>query len=344
LAEAWYDAADAIGLPVTAWAAGPWPASYAMGVYRADRSGTLNIPGPQAPVVASHPTTDGYLRGVVLASGSFGDSAATFSNATPGRYGFDYTYDKPASYAYLAAQGVRLVRLTVLWERIQSTPGGELNTAELARLRAALDSAARVGLRVILDLHNYGSYLQATAAGRQRRILGSAALPSAALADVWFRLAQELRDHPAVLGFDLLNEPTTLAARGPDGARLWEAASQEAVSAIRRAGSAAVVAVTGYGQTSPGAWGDLHPRAWIADPVGRVVYESHAYFDADSSGRYHASYADELAAVGPHGGPRCHRLTRIAKPGRARLAVPAGPVRALAGPVRAPVTIGRPSS
>src|SRR3954453_7513845 len=34
VAEAWYEAADAIGLPVTAWAAGTWPANYPMAVYR----------------------------------------------------------------------------------------------------------------------------------------------------------------------------------------------------------------------------------------------------------------------------------------------------------------------
>src|SRR5262245_28649226 len=34
LAETWYTAADRIGLPVTAWAAGPWPADYPMAVYR----------------------------------------------------------------------------------------------------------------------------------------------------------------------------------------------------------------------------------------------------------------------------------------------------------------------
>jgi endoglucanase len=36
------------------------------------------------------------------------------------------------------------------------------------------------------------------------------------------------------------------------------------------------------------------PRAWVRDPVNRVVYEAHCYFDADASGKYTRSFASEL--------------------------------------------------
>jgi hypothetical protein len=142
LADTWYRAADDIGLPVTAWAAGPWPADYPMSIYRPDPgSAGAQTPGPQASVVERHPSTGRYLRGVALAGGSFaaGDTDAAFSTANPGRYGQDYRYDSAATFRGLSGRGVRLVRLAVIWERLQPMPFGPLSGQELARVRAALD-------------------------------------------------------------------------------------------------------------------------------------------------------------------------------------------------------------
>jgi hypothetical protein len=296
LADTWYAAADALRLPVTAWAAASWPAGYPMAIYRRGAgSTTLDTAGPQSRVVRAHPSTGDYLRGVVLAGGSFGaaDSNKAFSSERPGRYGYDYSYENAASYRYLAAQGIKLVRLTVSWERLQPVPGEALDPAELTRVRTALDRARAAGLSVVLDLHNYGSF----AAPSGPLPLGSAKLPSARLADFWSRLASATRDETALTGYDLLNEPVRLAARGAAAARLWEQASQGAVDAIRATGSRTAVAVTTYGETAPGRIADLHPRAWITDPAHRTVYETHAYFDADSSGHYAADYATELARL-----------------------------------------------
>jgi hypothetical protein len=311
LADTWYEAADALGLPVTAWAAASWPAGYPMAVYRRGTGSTsLNTAGPQSDVVRGHATTGSYLRGVVLAGGSFGaaDSNPRFSSARPGRYGYDYSYENAASYAYLAAQGVKLVRLTVSWERLQPVPGKGLNPAELDRLRTALARARQAGIAVILDLHNYGSF---AAAGPKQLVLGTPDLPVARLADLWSRLATATADETALVGYDILNEPITLAARGADGARLWEQASQAAVDAIRATGSTRTIAVTGYGQTGPGQLGEFHPRAWIADPLHRTVYETHAYFDGDSSGHYATGYDHELARL-PQAGHSCRVFRDLA--------------------------------
>jgi Cellulase (glycosyl hydrolase family 5) len=302
LAGTWYRAADAIGLPVTAWAAASWPAGYPMAVYRRGSGSTsLNTAGPQSRVVGDHASTDRYRRGVVLAGGSFGaaDSNPDFSSSRPGRYGYDYSYENTASYAYLAAQGVRLVRLTVSWERLQPVPGKALSPVELGRLRTALDRAAQAGIAVIIDLHNYGSFAAAGSTRPAKLVLGSPELPASRLADLWSRLAQATGDERALAGYDLLNEPITLSARGAEGARLWEQASQASVDAIRATGSTRTIAVTAYGQTAPAQIGEFHPRAWIDDPLHRTVYEAHAYFDDDSSGHYAAGYAAELARL-PH--------------------------------------------
>jgi aryl-phospho-beta-D-glucosidase BglC (GH1 family) len=302
LADAWYTAADRIGLPVTAWAAGSWPADYPMAVYRSGpTSAEVNVPGPQATVVERHHSTDRYPRGVAMAFGSFAaaDSNATFGTGNPGRYGQDYGYETGSTYSDLAARGVRLVRLAVIWERLQPVPFGALAPEELRRVRTALEHARQAHLAVIIDLHGYGDFaLGGGARGPIRRMaLGSPQLPTAALADFWTRMSRAVADDPAVVALGILNEPTRLAADGRAGARIWERASQQSVDAIRRTGSTTAVTVSGHLPMGPPSWGLLHPRAWINDPLHRVAYESHAYFDSDGSGHYNAGYADELRRV-----------------------------------------------
>jgi len=323
VAETWYDAADAIGLPVTAWAAARWPSGYPMAVYGAGtRSTSLNKAGPQAKVVRGHPTTNRYLRGVVLAGGSFaaGDSKTGFNSTNRGRYGYDYSYESADSYAYLAREGVRLVRLTVVWERLQPVLGQPLDSAELANVRRALGYALQSRLAVIIDLHSYGEFIAGGPGGTRRLALGSAALPITALADFWSRMAEATRGEPAVIGYDVMNEPTNLVVRGAEGAQLWEKASQQAVDAIRHAGSDAVVAISGYGQNAPAQWGQVHPRPWINDPADRTVYEAHAYFDVDNSGRYAAGYVEELRRAQSIAHARCRTLVDLSGGSRNGLA------------------------
>ena len=320
LADIWYEAADSIGLPVTAWAAGSWPAEYPMAVYRPrSRESDVDTPGPQAAVVERHLSTAGDLRGVALAAGSFAasDTNFGFASGNPGLYGRDYTYETAGSYTYLAARGVRLIRLAVNWERLQPKPFGPLSASEVARVRLALERAGRARLTVVLDLHGYGDFAAGGVGGGQirRLTLGSPQLPTTALADFWRRYVRAVANQPAVVAYGLLNEPTRLASTGRAGALIWERAAQQSVNAIRRAGSEVPVTVSGYMPMGPLAWGQMHPRAWIHDPLDRVAYESHAYFDSDGSGHYWASYADELRLAEQAARPRpalCHRLTPTA--------------------------------
>jgi hypothetical protein len=316
LANTWYAAADRIGLPVTAWAAGSWPADYPLAIYRSDAdSSVANIPGPQAAVLERHPSTGRYLRGVALAAGSFAaaDTNSAFSGGNPGRYGQDYGYETPSTYSDLATRGVRLVRIAVTWERLQPVPFGSLSHGELARVRSALHQASRAHLAVILDLHGYGDFAVAGGPHGQIRhlVLGSPELPTAALADFWKRMAPAVADVPAVVAFGILNEPTRLAADGRAGALIWERTAQQSVDAIRRTGSTRAVTISGYLPMGPAWWGQMHPRAWINDPLHRVAYESHAYFDSDGSGRYYASYAEELLRVPNPAPSRCQWLAPL---------------------------------
>lgn len=303
VADDWYQAADRAGLWVSAWAAGGWwPDSYPMVVYRLD-GGTdgVDSAGTQAAVVEAHSHVGNALRGVDIASGAFGtseDGNRSYSNAAPGTYGADYSYEDSGGYQYLASHGVSIVRISFTWERLQPKLGQPLDPASVARLRKTIGEASAAGLGVVLDLHNYGAYWMA---GKnhttERVVLGSDALPAAALADFWQRLVVSLRGEPGVLGYGLMNEPGRLAADPKQGARLWEVASQGVVDAVRATGDRRTVFVASYGSSSPNQWQEYHPRAWIVDPARAVRYEAHQYFDGDGSGRYRSSLADEEAVA-----------------------------------------------
>ncbi|MGZ4650667.1 MAG: glycoside hydrolase family 5 protein [Kineosporiaceae bacterium] len=300
VAETWYKAADAARLPVTAWAAGRWPAAYPMAIYRASADdAALDTAGPQAETVERHGNRSGLPRGVAVASGAFGSGSpgGRSADGNAEHYGFDYTYDTTTSYAYLASRGVRVIRLAVAWERVQPVPFGPLDGTQVRYLQQVMRWSEQLGLVVVLDLHGYGDRPVPGRAGGRSARLGSPALPLAAFADVWRRLAALVADRPVVVGYGLLNEPVRLAASGRAGARLWEQASQAAVTAVRASRARGTVLVSAYGSTSPLGWPHLHQRPWIRDPLGDVAYEAHAYFDADGSGHYALPYAAELAAA-----------------------------------------------
>lgn len=304
LAEAWYTDADDAGLWVTAWATGEWwPTDYPLLVYE-DRFGSegVDTPSAQARVVEAHLSTAGYLRGVNVAGAEFAapnvQTTSSFSNENPGTYDVDYHYDSQATFDYLAGRGVELVRLPFRWERIQPQPGGALDEAELQRLTDAVSRARSAGLRVVLDMHNYGAYYLFDGTQGVRRPIGSSQVSVADFADVWQRLSRVFRGDDGVAGYGLMNEPVGLDDDvdwgTTEGAALWERASQAALDAVRGNGDGTLVLVPGYFWSGVQNWTHFHPDAWIADPAGNHRYEAHHYWDSDNSGQYRRSYDEEV--------------------------------------------------
>jgi endoglucanase len=75
---------------------------------------------------------------------------------------------------------------------------------------------------VLIDPHNYARY--------NGNLIGSAAVPHAAFADFWSRVAQQFVGNPRVL-FGLMNEPHDMPTEQ------WLAAANAAIAAIRAAGA-----------------------------------------------------------------------------------------------------------
>ncbi|MEA2525138.1 MAG: endoglucanase [Thermomicrobiales bacterium] len=216
-----------------------------------------------------------------LAGAEFGDSAL------PGTYGRDYTYPTASEYDYYASKGLTLIRLPFRWERIQPVLGGPLDATELARLDKQVANARARGMRLILDVHNYGRYRRADASGTLRtHVIGAAdgTVPVSAFQDLWQRLASHYASESTVWAYGLMNEPHDM------GATSWKEIAQAAVDAIREVDGRHTILVSGDCWSGAWTWARCNADLLLSDPANNLVYEAHQYFDRDGSGRYANSY------------------------------------------------------
>ena len=208
--------------------------------------------------------------GVNLSGAEFGESQL------PGAYGSSYTYPTPAEIDYYRAVGMNVVRIPFRWERLQRALGGGLDPTEFSRLSYIVGYATSHGVSVLIDPHNYARY--------NGNLIGSGAVPNAAFADFWSRVAQQFAANPRVL-FGLMNEPHDMPTEQ------WLAAANAAIAAIRAAGASNLVLVPGNAWTGAHSWSDSWygtPNATVmrgvVDPGHNFAFEAHQYLDPDSSG------------------------------------------------------------
>lgn len=205
------------------------------------------------------------LLGVNLAGAEFG------SVGQP--YGTGYTYPTHAEIDYYAASGMNVIRLPFLWERLQPTLDGALDKDELARIDDVVSYATSKGLKVDLDVHNYGKY--------NGQLIGTPAVPTSAFADLWGKLAGHFASNSNVM-FGLMNEPQQSDATS------WLQSVNAAIGAIRSAGATQEVLVPGINWDGAWTWAGT-PNATVigtgvVDPLKNYAFEVHQYLDSDGSG------------------------------------------------------------
>jgi len=254
--------------------------------------------GPRTVGLSVGGASSSAYRGVSLAGAEFGTHLPGFGGSKPGTFGVDYTYCTPQTMRYFAQLGMTHFRLPVRWERLQRTPGGALEDGELGRLIEALDAASLLECRVVLDLHNYGRYCRGESRYPSGRIVGAPTMDGLGitqehLSDLWCKLSDRLRGHPAIEAFAIMNEPHDM------GRASWRKTSQHVVDALRLHGNRTTLWVSGDGWSNASSWQRNNgPRPWIVDPLDNVVYEAHCYFDHDFSGTYQLSFAEEQSRDG----------------------------------------------
>ena len=224
----------------------------------------------------THPATDGShaachkfaLLGVNLAGAEFNPKRL------PGKVGQDLTYPSAAEIAYYAGQGLNLIRLPLLWQRLQPREYGPLDPAVVQAVQAVVHDAARHGMKVDLDVHNYGSGFG--------HPVGSQETPDRAFADLWRRMATHFRTDRNVL-FGLMNEPHVQSATD------WVAAVNDAIKAIRATGASQEILVSGIDWDGAWHWISSGNAAAMKSGLhaeGNVVFEVHQYLDKDGSGTH----------------------------------------------------------
>lgn len=204
-------------------------------------------------------------------------AGAEFSNdKLPGRYGYDYAYPEPATIDYFAEKGMNIIRIPTRWERLQHQLKAELDANEMQRLDAVVSHAESKGLHVIIDVHNYATYYGS--------VIGTANVPTDALADLWRRIALRYKDRESVI-FGLMNEPNGLPTE------TWLEAANNAIAEIRRVGARNMIFVPGDGWSSARSWVDGHygtanskVMLGVIDPDNNFTYEVHQYFNSDFTG------------------------------------------------------------
>lgn len=302
LARDWFDLALAENLWVSGWATGEWwDDVYRLSIYenRTKAEPGVDSANTQAKVLEVAVAEDGRRIGITVNGGEFGSpitaKESRFSNEAPGAYNTRYHYDRQTTFDYLADRGVGHVRIPFRWERIQPRLGKPLDDEEVRRLKAAVERADQAGLGVILDVHNYGAYYLNKDGRGVRTPIGSKECSVADFADLWRRLSNVFKGDDRIVMYALMAEPFALPRAGDlSPAKVWERASQRALSAIRKNADRKLIAVPGYGWDALQTFARHHKDSWIEDPVKNFVYEVHHYWDRDYSGDYAHSYADEV--------------------------------------------------
>ncbi|CAN5950581.1 unnamed protein product [Sphagnum jensenii] len=197
-------------------------------------------------------------------------SGAEFGNSTDGAYNWNanLVWFPQGHYDYFKGKGFNAIRLCISWDALQPNINYGFAAPYLANVQAAIDMATKDGLTVILDVHNY--------ARKNGDIIGSAALPNSAFADLWTRLANLYKGYSNLI-MAIMNEPHDMATSQ------WISAANAAIAAIRATGATNMILVPGNYWSGTESWtgGEM---GGIVDPGNNWNIDVHCYLNSNGSG------------------------------------------------------------
>jgi endoglucanase len=237
-----------------------------------------------------------YFRGVNVSQAEWGDPwSAT--------YGTEYSYPSAPTFDYFAARELGFIRLQVQWERLQPVLDGPLDPTQLGYLQQDVAYAKASGALVSIVPHNFGRYAPNESFVSNPCIIDNPCpgspvnVTSDDLANFWVEISSAFKDEPAVVAYDLMNEPHDMGTDSSGNPVNWGQIAQTSVTAIRNNGDNKLVMIPGDGYSNATYWSSYNgSTAFISDPANNYYYEAHEYFDSDYSGTYAETYDEELAA------------------------------------------------
>jgi endoglucanase len=232
-------------------------------------------------VAFSYAQKDTLFMGINVAGAEFGQT--TF----PGVYGTHYTFPSIDNIKYYASKKIQLLRLPFRWERLQPSLGGNLDAVHLNYITSFVDSCASYGIKVILDMHNFGRYRIDTI----EHIVNIGMVTRTHFADVWKKIAAVFKDKPNIYAYCLMNEPNDM------GPNVWMFTAQETINAIRTIDTKTQIHINGDRNSSAECWqicsDDLK---YLRDPSNNLAFDAHVFFDKDGLGYYNSTSYDEAGA------------------------------------------------
>ena len=230
--------------------------------------------------IHSYSQSDSIPFGVNLAGAEFG------IGNLPGIYQTDYTYPTVAEINYFVSKGFTLIRLPFRWERIQHVLGGPLDSMQLVYINTFVDSCAAKGVKVILDMHNYGKYY-INGKPYSISIVTGDTLNYKYFSDVWQKIATAFKSKQNIYGYDIMNQPDSMNQDA------WPIAAQYAINAIRNVDQTTNILVDGEKRSLSECWitcNDVLKK--LIDPSDKIIYTSHCFFDQDGTGTYTSTSYD----------------------------------------------------
>ena len=224
--------------------------------------------------MTGQPPATAYYPGVNLAGAEFSGTGAVL--------GRNYVYPNQSEFQYFLGKGMKIVRIPFKWERLQPDLNGDFDTANLSELDRSVTQATRLGLVVLLDVHNYGGRPDPARIKKGLLVGIDPELPIDCFNDLWIKLADHFKDN-SMVWFGLMNEPHKHSAQ------LNAEIMQAAVKAIRATGALNKILVPGTRFTGAHTWiqsGNAEAFNKFRDPANNFAFEVHQYLDKDSSGTH----------------------------------------------------------
>ncbi len=233
------------------------------------------------------------FRGVNVTGLEYG---SFFDNPYPGQLGTDYFLPRAEDFFNLKEAGANVVRVPIEWARLITgwKPTDPLPDSLDSQYLNLIDEVVRMSssreIYVIFDLHDFLKYWE----GKSAQVcVDSSALHQQLLARTWKILATRYRNEPAVLGYDIMNEPVRRETGESCGSCNWPEIAQSVVNAIRSVDTKHLIFVEGKNYSLAGNWSIENPAPFVTDTVTppRIVYSPHIFLDANNDSRY--DQADE---------------------------------------------------
>jgi endoglucanase len=210
---------------------------------------------------------DFFLRAINLPSLSFTSSNWT---AVEGEHYFriDEKY-----LAYYSGLGFDSIRLAVNYERLDQSN-------YLSEIDNAIYLSDRYGLKVIVDLHNYGKI-------ENRAVVDQTDIDK--LTNAWLFINSKYMKDERVVAYGLMNEPVYMGSK-------WRSISAHIVSnLIEIKGFNKYILISGVRWGGVYNWEKDNPFDYLN--YENIVYEAHLYFDADHSGKYTVKNSENINVI-----------------------------------------------